>query len=286
MFDVGDEHAVTLAGLTGLGVEVELRHEEQRQTLGARSGALGAGQHQVQDVLAEVVGITGGDEALNTVDVPGAVGLRDGLGAAGADIRAGVRLGEHHGRGPTALRGQHRPLLLLLGAEVVQDLRHARAHRVHVRGGVGAEDVLDQRPLECAGHRHTAELLGEADLVPTAVEEGTHRLLERLGKRDRMGLGVEHRRIAVGIGKGLSDRSLRQPGHFAEHFGCGVGVQFGVVALTERLIHTEYLEQVEYLVTNVALVVAHVSSSSRMPLAVGYFCLSYPPVTVPNYTVQ
>ena len=51
----------------------------------------------------------------------------------------------------------------------------------------------------------------------------------------------------------------------------GVDVQIGVLALTERLLNAEDLEQVEYLVTNVALVVAHVSSSSRMPLAVGYF---------------
>ena len=125
VLDVGDEDAVALAGLAGLGVEQELRHEEQRQTLGARSGALGAGQHQVQDVLEQVVGVTGGDEALDAVDVPGAVVLLDGLGAAGADVRTGVRLGEHHGRAPAALGGQHGPLLLLLGAEVVEDLGEA-----------------------------------------------------------------------------------------------------------------------------------------------------------------
>ena len=94
----------------------------------------------------EVVGVTGGDEALHTVDVPGAVLLLDGLGAAGADIGTGVGLGEHHGRGPAALGGQNGPLLLLFGAEVVEDLGEAGAARVHVHGGVGAEDVLDQRP--------------------------------------------------------------------------------------------------------------------------------------------
>ena len=83
VLDVGDEDAVALAGLAGLGVEVVLRHEEQRQALGTGSGTLGAGQHQVQDVLAEIVGVTGGDEALHAVDVPGAVGLLDGLGTAG-----------------------------------------------------------------------------------------------------------------------------------------------------------------------------------------------------------
>ena len=95
--------------LAGLEVEEELRHEEQRQTLGARSGALGAGQHQVEDVLEQVVGVTGGDEALHAVDVPGAVLLLDGLGAAGADVGTGVGLGEHHGRGPSRARRPARP---------------------------------------------------------------------------------------------------------------------------------------------------------------------------------
>ena len=56
----------------------------------------------------------------------------------------------------------------------------------------------------------------------------------------------------------------------------GVGIQVGVLALAERLVDAEHLEQVEYLVTDVALVVAHVSSSSRMPLAVGYFWSKLP----------
>ena len=129
VLDVGDEYAVALAELAGLGVEEELRHEEQRQTLGAGACALGAGQHQVEDVLEQVVGVTRGDEALHAVDVPGAVVLLDGLGAAGADVGAGVGLGEHHGGAPAALGGDAGPLLLLLGAEVVEDVGEACAHR-------------------------------------------------------------------------------------------------------------------------------------------------------------
>ena len=68
----------------------------------AGPGALRPGQHEVDDVLGQVV-LAGGDEALHAVDVPGAVRLRDGLGAAGADVGAGVGLGEHHRRAPAAL---------------------------------------------------------------------------------------------------------------------------------------------------------------------------------------
>ncbi len=127
VLDVGDVHAVALAELAGLEVEEELRHEEQRQTLGAGACALGAGQHQVEDVLEQVAGVTRGDEALHAVDVPGAVLLLDGLGAACADVRAGIGLGQHHGGAPAALGGEHGPLLLLLGAEVVEDVGEAGA---------------------------------------------------------------------------------------------------------------------------------------------------------------
>ena len=207
VLDVGDEDAVALAELAGLEVEEELRHEEQRQTLGARARALGAGQHQVEDVLEQVAGVTRGDEALHTVDVPGAVVLLDGLGAAGADVGAGVGLGEHHGGAPAALGGEHGPLLLLLGAQVVEDVGESGAAGVHPHRGVGAEDVLVQRPHQRLGHRHAAELLVDADLVPAGVEHGAHRLLEGLGQRHREGLRVEGRGVAV-----ASRRTTRRSG--------------------------------------------------------------------------
>ena len=65
VLDVGDEHTVTLAELFGLEVEVRLRDEEQAQALGARSGAFGASENEVEDVLEQVVRVGRGDEALD-----------------------------------------------------------------------------------------------------------------------------------------------------------------------------------------------------------------------------
>ena len=110
VFESGDVNPVALAGFAGLGIEMELRHQEQAQSLGARSGALRPGQHQVSDVLEQVVGVAVGDEPLDAVEVPGAVGLLDRLGAAGADVRSGVGFGEHHGGAPIALDHQRRPV--------------------------------------------------------------------------------------------------------------------------------------------------------------------------------
>ena len=61
--------------------------------------ALGPREHQVDDVVLEVV-LGAGDEALDALDVPRAVGLRDRLGAAGADVGARVGLGQHHRGAP------------------------------------------------------------------------------------------------------------------------------------------------------------------------------------------
>ena len=81
------------------------------------------------------------------VEVPGAVGLLDGLGAAGADVGAGVGLGEHHRRAPAAFDHQLGPVLLLLGAVAVHDGGEVRAGQVHEHRRVGAEDQLGRGPL-------------------------------------------------------------------------------------------------------------------------------------------
>ena len=100
--------------------------------------------------------------------------------------------------------------------------------------------------------------------------QALHRLLEGLGQRDGVGLGIEDRRVAVGVGERLGDRSLGQAGDLAQHVAGGVGVQVAEGALAERLVEAEHLEEVEFLVTDVALVMAHCSSSMRLPHAVGY----------------
>ena len=133
----------------GRGVEVELRHEEQRQALRAGlrrdARALRAGQHEMHDVLGEVV-LGRGDEPLHPVEVPGAVGLRDGPGAARADVRPGVRLGEHHRRAPPALDHQLGPAALLRRGEAVHDRGEPRAGEVEEHRGIGGRGSARPRP--------------------------------------------------------------------------------------------------------------------------------------------
>ncbi len=151
LLDVRDVGTVALADLTGVGVEVELRHHEQRQSLGAgTTDALDADrarEDQVDDVVAHVV-LGRGDEALDAFDAPRAVLVGEGLGGTGADIGTGVGLGEHHGRAPLALDHALGLLLLHLIAQAVQDAGEAGAGHVHEGGGVGAEHQLGNRPAK------------------------------------------------------------------------------------------------------------------------------------------
>jgi hypothetical protein len=72
--------------------------------LHAGRGALDAGQHQVDDIVGHVV-LAGRDPDLLAGNLVGAVGLRNGLGAQQAQVRAAMRLGQVHGAGPLA--GDH-----------------------------------------------------------------------------------------------------------------------------------------------------------------------------------
>ncbi|SKX65793.1 Uncharacterised protein [Mycobacteroides abscessus subsp. abscessus] len=256
VLDVGDEDAVALTELAGLVVEVELRNEEQREALGAGARALGASEYQVEEVLGHVL-IARGDEALHTVDVPGAVFLLRCLGAACADIRSGVGLGQHHGGAPAALGADLRPLLLLVGAVVVEDLRESCARGVHEQRGVGAEDHLAERPVQRTRSGHAAEVLVQTDLVPAGLDVGVVRLLERLGDRDAVRLGVEGRGIAVALGERIGDDALCQVLHLAEHVDSGLVVEIAELSGLEDLVEFEHVEEVELQVAHIALVMTH-----------------------------
>ena len=104
----------------------------------------------MDDVFVDVVFATG-DEALDTFDVPAAIGLLDGLRAACADVRSGIGLGEDHRGSPGALEHDLGPVLLLIRTEVVKDRGESGACQRHVDGWVGAEEHFRHRPVEAGG---------------------------------------------------------------------------------------------------------------------------------------
>lgn len=129
-----------------VGVHLVLGHHEQADALAALRRIRQAGEHQVHDVLGEIM-FAGADENLVAGDLVralGRAGHRLGLGAQQAQVGAAVGLGQAHRAGPFAAGelGQVE-LLLLFGAVRMQRLVGAvRQPRVHGPGLVGAVEHL------------------------------------------------------------------------------------------------------------------------------------------------
>ena len=256
VFQPGREDAIAGAEFERVWIEQVVRHVEQAQTLGAGSGPLGSGQHQVEDVLGGIADIATGDESLHALDVPCAVGLGDGLGAARADIGAGVRLGQHHGRRPAPLQAHCRPTLLLFVALDVERVGHRRAQGVPEGcRRIGAHQHLVDRPRQRRGRGYTADLLGDADAPPLGVLDRLHRFRQFAGHVDGVMIRIEDRRVAVGSGERFGHRPLRQSGDLVEHRAHRVEIEIAVAARSENVVELQHLEQVELDVTDIGDVV-------------------------------
>ena len=256
VLQAGREDAVARAEFEGVWIEQIVRHVEQAQTLGAGARPLGSGQHQVEDVLGGIAHIATGDESLHALDVPGAVGLGDGLGTARADIGAGVRLGQHHGRRPAPLQAHCGPTLLLFVALDVERVGHRRAQCVPEGcRRIGAHQHLVDRPRQRRGRGNTADFLGDADAPPFGVLDRLHRFRQFAGHADGVAIRVEDRRVAVGSGERLGHRTLRQSGDLVEHRAHRVDVEIAVAARSENVAEIQHLEQVEFDVTDIGDVV-------------------------------
>jgi hypothetical protein len=72
-----------------------LRHDEQRDALDARATAGRLGQHEVHDVLGQLM-VAAGDPHLGSGDPVGAVGCGDGLGRDVGQRGPGVGLRQAH----------------------------------------------------------------------------------------------------------------------------------------------------------------------------------------------
>ncbi len=161
----------------------ELRHEEERDALGAARRIRQARQHEVQDVLGEIV-LARGDEDLGAGDRVAAVGLEFGLGAQHAEIGAAMGLGEAHRARPGAVGELGQELLLELVRTVArQRLVGAVAEaRIHREGLVRGGEHFLQREAHCGRQALPAELGIAGHGRPAALGELLVGFLEALGR--------------------------------------------------------------------------------------------------------
>ena len=147
-----------------VGVHQEFRHEEERNAPGAGRRIGQARQHEMDDVVGEVV-LAVGDEDLLAVDAIAAVAGALGLGAQRADVGAGLRLGELHRAHPFA-GDELRQIGALEFVGAVRGERLDRAHGQHRadaeshRGGV---PHLDAGGVERVRQRLAAPMRGRGE---------------------------------------------------------------------------------------------------------------------------
>ncbi len=144
VLDGATADAVALTGLA-IGVGQELGYHEQRDATRAFRSIRQLGQHQMHDVLGQIV-LTGRDEDLGAADAVAlaaiAVIQRHGAGLDQTQVRAAMRFGQAHGAGPAAFDqlGQI-GLLEHLAAVMLECIHRAmRQARIHAPRQVGGGD--------------------------------------------------------------------------------------------------------------------------------------------------
>ena len=202
-----------------VGVHEHLGHDEQRDAPDAGGRALDAREHHVQRVGGEIV-IAPGDEDL-LPEEPVAVTVRHGARAHQAEIRAGLRLGEHHGAGPLAADHPLQVALLLRrrAAQLERVHRPVRQHRTQLEGETGRAPELSGRGHQRAGCGVAAEVRIRTERGPAARRELAVGIAKARGRDDTVGgparpvqvartvEGLEH---ALGEARRLFEHRARQ----------------------------------------------------------------------------
>ena len=196
VFDGAARHRVAGAK-RAIGVRQKLRHDEQRDAARARRRALDARQHEVHDVVGEIV-FAGGYENLLSGDRVGAVAVGLGARLQQAKIGAAVGLGQVHGAGPFARHHLRQVLLLQFRRRVLVDRRDRALRQAGIHGeshvGRGRKLVDERRERIRKALSAIFRVRGEAD--PAAFRIGLVGFLETL-RRGHGTVGVAHAALAV-----------------------------------------------------------------------------------------
>ena len=157
-------------------VDEELRHQEQRDALRAGRRIGQPREHEMDDVVGQVM-LAIGDEDLRAGDAIGAVGGALGARAQRADIRARLRLGELHRAHPFA-GGELLEIVLLQRVRAVPVERLDRPHGQHRSDAErhrGRVPHLDAGRVERVRQPLPAPRGRTGEPVPAALRPGAYR---------------------------------------------------------------------------------------------------------------
>ncbi len=175
--DPGEHHVVALTEGAVVADE-RLGDQQQRDAAGAGWTSGDLGQHQVHDVVGEVV-LAGGDPHLLPEDPVGPVGLRDRPGRDVGEVGAGLRLRERHRAEEASFEQGRHEGLPQLGRGVVDQQVGVRGREGGVAGGadVRGGEPGSRRHADDRRHLQPAVLLVEPQPQQVGSGVGLHRLL-------------------------------------------------------------------------------------------------------------
>ena len=178
VLDARADHVVALAQRS-IGVDDDLRHDEERDALGAFGRARQPRENEVNDVFGHVVLAERNENFLSGDQVVVAFG--NGFGAALREIRSGLRFGQTHRAGPFARHEVWKKRFLLL----VRSAQFDRLDRALVeQRTVGEPDVRSVPHLQRLRKSLATVLGGNRQTDPAGVGEFLVGFFKTLRRRD------------------------------------------------------------------------------------------------------
>ena len=246
VLDAGAADAVALAGTPAvrpLGGE-ELGHDEEADAARAGGGIGQLREHQMDDVLGQVV-LAGADEDLGAGHAAAAVVCGHGPGANQAEVGATLRLGQAHGARPRAVGelGQEDPLQPLVGMRRERIVGAVAKAGIDGEREIGAGEHLLERDVDQFRQALAAPLGGGGDPGPAAgAERRVGRLESPRRSHDAVLVGaallvagaVQRRELALGKLGRLLEHAVDQLGR-----GLLAAWQLGERLRTQQLVQDE-----------------------------------------------
>jgi hypothetical protein len=195
--DERDIVALAAPAVRAILADEHARHDEQRDPLGPGRGIRRARQHEMHDVLGQLV-IARRDPHLGAPHPVRSVGLWRRERGDVAERRPGLRLRERHRAEPAPLDHRHRPGRDLLGSSVLDDEVRVGRREERIRGGSDRPRLQEHRARRVDDPRQlpSAELLVEGAGGESRVVERPQRL-RQLGGLDDGAIGIHDRLVLV-----------------------------------------------------------------------------------------
>jgi hypothetical protein len=243
---VGDLVGEDVVGLTerAIGVDPDLGNDEKGEALGTGGGFRCPGEHQVDDVVDQIVVAAGNEDLLSGNGIR-AVVLFDSLCRGRAYIRTGLGLGQAHGSGPLpGVEFLHVEGLLLVRSESLDHRTRASGeHEGQGKRHIGSVEELVDRRTNRIGQPHASEFRARKEAEPATLADGLVNGLEGLRQGDLAVVVFGSDAVSVFVaGPHLFLSDLEG---LVEHHLDIFGIPIGEFFRFEHLVEPEPVEELE-----------------------------------------